>query len=139
MTAEQVVLLVELDRDLGSPAAGSWAAELERRGVVVFEDDLGRPAVDRAVARALFAEHREAEARNARRLQELERQAIAADAARRAQIPPGIPLDAVPVGVSPGEWLMRSDPMVGARRRSVVEDALEHGGSVIYSLNEGAP
>jgi hypothetical protein len=29
---------------------------------------------------------------------------------------------------------MRSDPMVGARRRSVVEDALSHGGSVYHPL-----
>jgi hypothetical protein len=55
---EQVVLLVELERDLGAPAAG-WVAELGRRGVDVVEDDLGRAAVDRAVARALFAEARE--------------------------------------------------------------------------------
>jgi hypothetical protein len=83
----------------------------------------------------LLAEHREAEARAARKRAELERRLVEADLLRRSQIPPGIPLDAVPAGVSPGEWLMRSDPeRQQGRRRSVLEDALAHAGTVIHPL-----
>src|SRR5512132_4054269 len=107
-TAEPVPLS-ELERDLPAPAAG-WAAELDRRGVAVVTDDLGRAAVDRATARALFAEHRENEARKARRREEIEQRVIAADEARRAALPKGIPVNAVPTGVSAAELMMLSDP-----------------------------
>jgi hypothetical protein len=133
MTAEPAVPLTELERDLPAPADG-WAAELDRRGVAVVLDDLGRAAVDRATARALFAEHRESEARAARKREELERQVIAADEARRAALPKGIPVDAVPAGVSAAELLMLSDPFPVKRRQSVLEHALEHpGGATVYT------
>jgi hypothetical protein len=135
---EQVVPLSELERDLPAPVDG-WAAELERRGVAVLEDDLGRAAVDRATARVLFAEHREQQEAAARRRAEIERRAVEADQRFRASLPAGIPAGAVPEGISAGQLMMLSDPMLQGRRRSVVQDALEHGGgSVIYSLNEGA-
>jgi hypothetical protein len=139
MAAEQPVLLVELERDLGAPADG-WSRELGRRRIEICRDDLGRLAVPREVARAIYAEHFEAEARAARRRQELEERLVEADAVRRSQIPRGIPLDAVPVGVSPGEWLMRADPMTGPRRSSVLADMLDNpdGGLIYHPLNEGA-
>ena len=74
----QHVPLTELERDLPAPAVG-WAAELGRRGVAVVLDDLGRAAVDRATARALFAERREQEEAASRRREELERRVVAAD------------------------------------------------------------
>jgi hypothetical protein len=137
-TAEPV-LLVELERDLAPPADG-WAAELDRRGVVVVADDLGRPAIDRATARALFAEAREQQEAAARKRAEIERQVIAADEARRAALPKGIPVDAVPTGMSAAELLMLSDPFPAKRRQSVLEHSLEHpGGSVIFTpINEDA-
>jgi hypothetical protein len=125
--AAELIPLSQLELDMPVPAAG-WPAEL------VVTDDIGRASVPREVARSLLAEHREAEARAAHRRAELEARLVEADAVRRSQIPPGIPLDAVPVGVSPGEWLMRSDPMTGPRRRSLVEDALAHAGTVYHPL-----
>jgi hypothetical protein len=99
----------------------------------VVEDDVGRPSVPREVARSLLAEHREAEARAFRHRQEIEERLIEADAVRRSQIPPGIPLDAVPAGVSPGEWLMLSDPEAqSGRRESVVEHALQRRDGAVY-------
>jgi hypothetical protein len=131
--------LSELERDLPAPVGG-WAAELGRRGLVVVEDDLGRAAVPRDVARALFAEAREAEARAARRREETEQRVVAADEARRAALPPGIPAGAVPTGMTAAELMMASDPFPATRRQSVLEHALEHPGGaiVIHPLDEGA-
>jgi hypothetical protein len=125
-TAEQPVLLVELERDLPVPADG-WAAELSRRGVEIVQDDLGRLAVDRATARVLFAEHREQQEAAARRRAEIERRVIAADEARRAALPKGIPMSEVPPGMTAAALMMASDPFPATRRTSVLEDALAHG------------
>jgi hypothetical protein len=132
MTAGPVPL-TELERDLPAPAAG-WAAELDRRGVAVVLDDLGRAAVDRATARALFAEHREQQEAAARRREEIEQRVIAADEARRAALPKGIPVSAVPTGVSAAELMMLSDPFPAKRRQSVLEHSLEHpSGATVYT------
>ena len=132
MTAEQPVLLVELERDLPSPADG-WAAELNRRGVVIVADDLGRQAIDRSTARAIYAEAREQQEAAARRRAEIEQRLIAADEARRAALPKGIPVDAVPTGMSAAELLMLSDPFPATRRQSVLEHALQHpSGALVY-------
>jgi hypothetical protein len=135
----QPVPLTELERDLPAPAVG-WAAELGRRGVAVVLDDLGRAAVDRATARALFAERREQEEAASRRREELERRVVAADEARRAALPRGIPAGAVPEGLSAGLLMMLSDPMPGSRRQSVLEHSLEHpAGAIVYTpINEDA-
>jgi hypothetical protein len=130
---EPAVPLTELDRDLPAPAVG-WAAELAGRGVAVVQDDLGRAAVDRAVARVLFAEYLEQQEVAARRRAEIERRAVEADQAFRASLPAGIPAGAVPEGITAGQLLMLSDPMPGARRQSVLEHALEHpGGAIVYT------
>jgi len=135
---EQAVPLSELERDLPVPAAG-WAAELAARGVAVVLDDLGRAAVDRATARVLFAEHREQEEASARQRAELERRVVAADEARRAALPRGIPVGQVPTGMSAAEMLMASDPMRGSRRVSVVEHALKNDGALAFHpINEDA-
>ncbi len=128
---EQPVLLAELERDLPVPAVG-WAAELAGRGVAVVLDDLGRAAVERSIARAIYAEHFEAEARTARKRAELEQRAVEADQRFRASLPAGIPAGAVPEGISAGMLMMLSDPMQGARRESVLEHALANGGTVAY-------
>jgi hypothetical protein len=133
------VPLSELERDLPAPAAG-WAAELAGRGVAVVLDDLGRAALDRATARALFAEYRESEARKARVRAEIERRAVEADQRFRASLPAGIPAGAVPEGISAGQLMMLSDPMPGPRRQSVLEHALQHpAGAIVYTpINEDA-
>jgi hypothetical protein len=132
MTAVPVPLS-ELERDLPAPAAG-WAAELDRRGVAVVLDDLGRAAVDRATARALFTEHREQQEAAASRRAEIEQRAIEADQRFRASLPAGVRSDAIPAGVSAAELMMLSDPMdQGSRRESVLEHALANpDGAIIY-------
>jgi hypothetical protein len=64
---------------------------------------------------------------------------VAADEARRAALPKGIPVDAVPTGMSAAELMMAADPLVGARRQSVLEHSLEHpAGALIYHSIEGS-
>jgi hypothetical protein len=127
MSAEPVPLSV-LALDLPVPAGG-WPAEL------VVLDDLGRAAVSRETARALLAEARSQQEAAARKREELERQAVAADQRFRASLPAGIPAGAVPEGISAGQLMMLSDPQAqGARRRSVLEDALAGGGIVFHPV-----
>jgi hypothetical protein len=130
-----------LSLDCPTPSAG-WAAELDRRGVGIVLDDVGRLSIPRSVARDLLTEHRENEACKARHREEMERQAVAADERFRAGLPPGIPVDAVPVGMTAAQLLMAADPMSeGPRRQSVLEHALEHpAGAIVYTpINEDAP
>jgi hypothetical protein len=122
---EPVVTLSELALDLPAPAAGSWPAELAARGVELLTDDLGRLAISRDVARHLLAEHRQQLEAAAHHQAEVEAQWIAADEARRASIPKGVPVGQVPTGVSAVEMLVASDPPDrGKRRVSLLEDAL---------------
>jgi hypothetical protein len=133
------VPLSTLGLDLAAPAAG-WAVELDRRGIPVEPDDLGRPSISRAAARELFAEHREDEARKARHREETERQAIEADRRFRAGLPGGIRSDAVPAGVTAAQLMMLSDPMQGSRRQSVLEHSLANpAGALIYHPVAGEP
>jgi hypothetical protein len=131
MTTEQPVPLSELARDLPAPAGG-WAVELAGRGVAVIEDDLGRPAVDRSTARALFAEARERQEAKARKQAELEQKAVEEDRRFRAGLPAGVPMSEIPTGMSPAEVLMAADPMQGPRRESVLEHALRRRDGAVY-------
>jgi hypothetical protein len=132
MTAEPVPLSV-LALDLPEPVGG-WAHELAGRGAVVVEDDLGRPSVPRAVARALFTEHREEQEAAARRRAEIERRAIETDQRFRASLPAGVPAGSVPEGYTAAELLMLSDPeRQEKKRQSVLEHALANpGGGLIF-------
>jgi hypothetical protein len=72
---------------------------------------------------------------------EVEERFVEVDAARRAAMPRGIPVGAVPEGVDAGQWMMLSDPeRQASRRQSVLEHSLEHpAGAIVYTaVNEGA-
>jgi hypothetical protein len=65
---------------------------------------------------------------------EIEERLVEADAARRAAIPRGIPVDAVPTGMTAAQLMMASDPFPAKRRQSVLEHSLENpAGSIIYT------
>jgi hypothetical protein len=139
-TVEPVVPLSELERDLPAPPGG-WAAELAGRGAEIVLDDLGRAAVDRATARALFAEHREQQQVADRRRAEIERRAIEAHQRFRASLPAGIPWSAEVPGLTPAMLMMAADPMgQGSRRESVLEHSLSNpaGALVFHPVNEDA-
>jgi hypothetical protein len=121
---DQPIPLSVLSLDLPAPPAG-WPFELERRGIAVFQDDVGRLSISRDDARHLLAEHRQQLEAAVRHQAEVEAQWIAADRRRRAALPKGVPVGAIPTGMSAAEMLMASDPPDrGARRVSLLEDAL---------------
>jgi hypothetical protein len=120
-TSELIPLSI-LQLDLPAPVEG-WNSYLNSRSIPVVEDDLGRAAVARSVARMLLAEQREQEARSRELAAERERQAIEADRLRRAQIHPGIPAYLIPDGVSPGLAMAQAERL---SQKSVRTTLLEH-------------
>jgi hypothetical protein len=95
----------------------------------VRHDWAGRPCITWSVAAELLESLR---AEAARRREEIEERLIAADAARRASLPAGIPAGMVPEGMSAGLLMMAADPMQGPRRESVLEHALSNRGGAVY-------
>jgi ParB-like chromosome segregation protein Spo0J len=131
MTAEPVIPLSVLGLDLPEPAVEATA--LEHRGIEVLRDDLGRAAISRVAARMLLTEHREQQEAVARRREEIERRVIAADEARRAALPRGIPVSAEVPGLTPAMLMMAADPLGQSQRReSVLEHALQHRDGAVY-------
>jgi hypothetical protein len=98
-------------------------------------DWAGRPTCTWSAAVELLASLR---AERARVLARIEEQAVAADAARRASLPAGIPVGSLPEGVSAGMLMMLSDPEhQRARRESVLEHALANGARPVYHPIQG--
>jgi hypothetical protein len=94
-------------------------------------DWANKPTCTWTAAAELLASLRAEQARVAA---EIEQRAIEADKAFRAALPKGLRWDEVPVGVSPAELLMLSDPQrQKSKRQSMVEHALSHpSGGLIY-------
>jgi hypothetical protein len=129
-----LVPMSHLSLDLPAMTAG-WQAELERRGIVVVLDDLGRQAVSRGDARRLFDEHREMEMRRQEVAQRIELAAIEKDRAFRAQLWTGIPADLMPPGAAPAAVMLQLDKDAQPRRQSVLQEALSHdSGLTFHSL-----
>jgi hypothetical protein len=96
----------------------------------IRHDWAGRPCITWSVATELLESLR---AEAARKRGQIEERLVAADAARLAALPRGIPLSAVPPGVSPGEWLMLNDrEHQRSKRESPLEHALANGGAAVY-------
>jgi hypothetical protein len=111
-----------------SPSFDVEAMALAKGMRGVRHDWANRPCVTWSTATELLDSLR---AEAARIREQAEQQLVAADAARRAAIPAGIPHSQVPEGVTPAMLLMLSDPAAqSVRRRSVVEDALAGAGTV---------
>jgi hypothetical protein len=95
----------------------------------VRHDWAGRPCITWSVATELLDSLR---AEAARKQARIEQQLVAADEARRAALPKGIPVSAVPTGMTAAELLMASDPFPAKQRESVLEHALANGGSAVF-------
>jgi hypothetical protein len=120
--------------DLPEPPAG-WLAELERRGIEVTVDDIGRRSVPRDVARVLLAEHAAAEARKREAVQRMEAAAIQKDREWRAQLPKGIPWHSLPdAGLLPVVQMTAAAAAERPKRTSVLQDALAGGETVMHIL-----
>ena len=96
----------------------------------VRHDWAGRPCITWSVATELLDSLR---AEAARKRAVIEERLVAADAARRARIPRGVPASEIPAGMSAAGWLMATEP-VPAGRVSVVEDALAGGGTIFHPI-----
>jgi hypothetical protein len=102
----------------------------------VRHDWAGKPTITWTMAEELLVSLR---AEQARVVAAIEQQAVAADEARRAAMPKGIPWDEVPAGLDPAQMMMLSDPdMRRARRETVLEHSLSNpAGAILYhSINE---
>ena len=81
-------------------------------------------------------EQRQDEARKARHRADAERRAVESDRQWRAQLPAGIPAEAVPAGMTAAELMTSNDPMGRSpRRESVLDHALGGGGIVFHPLD----
>jgi hypothetical protein len=131
IVADDLIPISHLELDLPAPATG-WLIELDRRGISIVADDLGRLAVTRDSARQLFDEHRENEARKREAAQRQEQAAIEADRQFRARLPRGTPWYAFPDSVSPAEAWRAAELAAQPKRRSVLEEALANEGTLTY-------
>jgi hypothetical protein len=120
---DELIPLSVLELDLPAPAAG-WLMELDRRGIEVVTDDLGRAAISRDNARQLFTEQREAEARQRELAEQRDREAMERERAFRTALPKGVPWYELPAGMSPAEALMRTG-LEAERPRSVYTTLLD--------------
>jgi hypothetical protein len=104
----------------------------------VRHDWAGRPCITWSMAAELLESLR---AEAARRRAVVEERLVAADAARRAAIPRGVPAEMVPAGISAGMLMMLADPeRQRARRESPLEHALANGGSAVFHpIREDTP
>jgi hypothetical protein len=107
-------------------------AQAERMRGIRY-DWAGRPTCTWSAAAELLSSLK---AEQARVMAAAEQRVIAAAAAHLAAIPKGVPAGMVPEGMSGALLMMAADPMQGARRRSVVEDALAHAGTVYTPIRE---
>jgi hypothetical protein len=122
-----------LELDLPASPIG-WPAYLAGKGIDIVLDDLGRAAVSRSDARRLFEEKRAAEAKAREMAEANERQAIEADLQWRAALPRGAAWYEVPPGVLPVVAMTEAAKAEQPRRRSVLEDALAGGATVMHIL-----
>lgn len=132
-TQPKLSLLIPLSvlaLDLEPPGVGGWRALLAGRGITVKTDGLGRAAITRHAARQLFDERRESEVR---RRQVAARNDAEIEARRLASTRPGWTL---PPGMSVAEAIAAAEyadkGYSGPRRRSMVEDALDPDGGLVF-------
>jgi hypothetical protein len=125
-----LIPLSHLELDLPAPTLG-WLIELDRRGIPIVLDDLGRKAISRDDARTLLAERSEAEARRRAKLAENEQRAVEADRLRRASIWRGLPADHLPVGVTASDAMVAAIRDAQPKRTSPLQEVLA-GESLVY-------
>jgi hypothetical protein len=122
---DHLIPLSHLGLDLPAPATG-WLVELDRRGISITSDDLGRDSIGRDDARQLIAEHHEAEARQRQVMERQEHQLIEADRVRRANLPSGIPAGLIPDGMTAAEMLFAGERRPRSVREQLLERELAH-------------
>ena len=88
---DDLIPLSHLGLELDTPPNG-WVLHLERRGIAVLTDDIGRRAISRSDAKQLLDEKHAEDVRKAAFRALREREAVEADQRRRATRPPKVPV-----------------------------------------------
>ena len=127
---DDLIPLSHLGLELDTTPNG-WVLHLERRGIAVLTDDIGRRAISRSDAKQLLDEKHAEDVRKAKLRAVQEREAVEADRAWRAQLGQGVSAAALAAGMSYAEAVhaaeLASQPY--RPRTSVAEDLLDNGGS----------
>lgn len=131
--APELIPLSYLGLDLPVPDEG-WAMFLGRRAITIQPDSLGRDSIDMGAAQRLLDEQRAHVLRQAALRKVAQQAAIEQDQAFRASLGRGVPVDAIPAGMTYGEAIhaaeLNSRPY--SPRASVVEDLLGGGGGMVF-------
>jgi hypothetical protein len=120
--------VLRLDLDPGEP----WPLFLGRRGIAFVPDRIGRDAVTAGDAQRLIAERRAHDLRVQAVLRAREAELVEADELRRARIFRGVPVDAIPAGMTPPEAMMAGDPDLQPRRQSAVAAFLDGADEMVF-------
>ena len=133
--APELIPLSHLALDLPTPDEG-WVLFLGRRAITIRPDRLGRDSIDFGAAQRLFDEHRAHVLRQAGLRKVAEQAAIEQDEAFRASLGRGIPVDAIPAGMTYGEAVASAelDSQPYRPRASMVEDLFDGGGMVFHPI-----
>jgi hypothetical protein len=131
------VALSELALEIPEPTGG-WVNWLAAKGITVIPDDIGRDSVARHHAKRLLDEHREEQLRRAALARLQEREAVAEDERRRAQIWKGVPASSLPDGAAPASVMLQAAKESRPKRTSVLEESLSGGGLMFHPLRESA-
>jgi hypothetical protein len=99
----------------------------------IRHDWAGRPCITWSVATGLLASLK---AEQARRRAAIEARLVEADRVFRAALPPGVPVSAEVPGLTAAQLMMAADPERQGSRRSVLEDALAHAGTVFHPIRD---
>lgn len=139
-----LVPLSHLELDLCRPPAVGWAAYLIERGIEVLTDDIGRLAVSRDNARTLLSEQREHESHVREMAAAQEQRFIEEDRRRRQLLPVGVPVSAIPAGLSYADvaWQTQLDAAANAYRpgrRTLMEDVFDNSGELTFHRLPSSP
>ena len=118
-----LIPLSHLELDLPAPTLG-WLIELDRRGIEIVLDDVGRKSVSRDNAKMLLDEQREREVRQREAAARNEQLAVEADRVRLASIRRGVPAVDLPPGVAPATAMLAADHDAQPKRTSPLQEAL---------------
>ena len=131
--ADSLIPLSVLELDYPAPRVG-WLIELDRRGIKVVDDDLGRKAIARADARQLLAEQRENELRQREAAERREQAAVEADRVRRASIWGGISALDLPPGARPAAVMLQAARDAQPKRLTPLQEALSENTLTYHSF-----
>ena len=125
---DDLIPLSHLGLELDTPPNG-WVLHLERRGIAVLTDDIGRRAISKVDAKQLLDEKHADDVRKAKLRAVQEREAVEADRAWRAQLGQGVSAAAL-AGMSYAEAVAAENlkSQTYRPRTSVVADLLDGGG-----------